>query len=98
MSKQCIQIFAIVVTLRKSWVHGLTCFSSNVQEQCWVWNNDGTEYFYDKLEWVRVRVEQEHWHDQSPVAPSERESAATMERKAPFSITVFYLRSKLPTL
>lgn len=62
--------------------------SSNAQEQCWVWNNEGTEYFYDKHEWVRVRVEQEHWHDQSPVAPAERESAAAQERISPFSITV----------
>jgi len=61
---------------------------SNAQEQCWVWNNEGTEYFYDKHEWVRVRVEQEHWHDQSPVAPAERESAAAQERISPFSITV----------
>ena len=61
---------------------------SNVQEQCWVWNNEGTEYFYDKHEWVRIRVEQEHWHDQSPVAPAERESVAAQERISPFSITV----------
>ena len=65
--------------------------SSNVQEQCWVWNNDGTEYFYDKHEWVRVRIEQEHWHEQSPAAPSEREAAAATERKSPYSITVYIL-------
>lgn len=66
----------------------LTLISSNAQEQCWVWNNDGIEYFYDKYEWVRVRVEQEQWHDQSPVAPAERESVAAQERISPFSITV----------
>ena len=35
-------------------------------------------------------MEQEHWHDQSPVAPSERESASALERKSPYSITVGY--------
>jgi len=67
----------------------------NVQEQCWVWNNHGTEYFYDKHEWVRIRVEQEHWHDQSPVAPALRESAAAQERVSPYSITTSMLQSAM---
>lgn len=66
------------------------CYS-NVREQCWVWKNDSAEYFYDMNEWVRVRVEQEHWHDLSPVAPSERESASNLERKSPYGITVSYI-------
>ena len=66
-------------------------YRSNVHEQCWVWKNEGVEYFYDKNEWVRVRVEQEHWHDLSPVAPSERESASALERKSPYSITVSHI-------
>lgn len=53
-----------------------------------MWPNAGQEYFYDKHEWVRVRVEQEHWQDLSPVAPAERESASALERKSPYSITV----------
>ena len=61
---------------------------SNAAEQCWIWKNDGQEYFYDKHEWVRVRVEQEHWHDQSPVAPSAREAMFVQERKSPYSVTV----------
>lgn len=61
---------------------------SNIHEQCWIWPNEGQEYFYDKHEWVRFRVEQEHWHDLSPLAPSERESASLLERKSPYSITV----------
>ena len=61
---------------------------SNVQEQVWTWMNEGDEYFYDKLEWVRVRVEGEHWHDLSPVAPSERASESPADRKSPYSITV----------
>ena len=50
--------------------------------------NEGDEYFYDKLEWVRIRVEDEHWHDLTPVAPSERGSESAAERKSPYSITV----------
>lgn len=46
------------------------------------------EYFYDKHEWVRIRVEQEQWNDLSPVAPPERELVSTLERKSPYSITV----------
>ena len=53
-----------------------------------MWLNDGDEYFYDKNEWVRVRIEDEHWNDLSPIAPSERGSEATEERKSPYSITV----------
>ena len=73
-------------------------FPSNAQEQCWVWNNEGTEYFYDKHETVRIRIEQEHWHDQTPIAPSESESAANVERKSPYSITVNWLRDILRRL
>lgn len=62
--------------------------SSNVQEQVWTWLNEGDEYFYDKLEWVRVRVEDEHWTDLSPVAPSERGTETVTTRKSPYSITV----------
>ena len=61
-----------------------------MSEQSWIWSNDGQEYFYDQHEWVRVRVEQEHWNDQSPVAPAEREAAA-LNRKSPYSITVCLL-------
>lgn len=50
--------------------------------------NDGDEYFYDKLEWVRVRVEEEYWNDLSPVAPSERGNESVTERKSPYSIAV----------
>ena len=61
---------------------------SNAQEQVWVWNNDGNEYFFDKGETVRFRVEAENWHDQSPDAPSELETTSEIERKAPYSIIV----------
>ncbi|KAL8657898.1 MAG: hypothetical protein Q9226_001471, partial [Calogaya cf. arnoldii] len=69
--------------------------SFNSQEQCWVWSNEGQEYFYDKTDWVRFRVEQEHWTDLSPVAPSLRETAAYMERKSPYSITASMMQAGL---
>lgn len=50
--------------------------------------NDGDEYFYDKLEWVRVRVEAETWTDLSPAAPAQRTAETSIERKSPYSITV----------
>ena len=53
-----------------------------------MWNNDGAEYFYDRNEWVRIRIEQEHWHDQSPTSPFEREAETVTERKSPYSIVV----------
>ncbi len=68
--------------------------ASNRREQCWVWGNDGTDYYYDKHEWVRVRVEQADWHDISPLPPSERE-VATSERRAPYSITASMTQSAL---
>ncbi|MCJ1351875.1 MAG: DNA-directed RNA polymerase III subunit rpc25 [Icmadophila ericetorum] len=64
----------------------------NVEQQSWIWNNEGTDYYYDKYEWVRIRVEQEHWHDQSPVAPSERESVAATERISPYRVTIEWAR------
>lgn len=62
--------------------------SSNAQEQVWTWVNDGDEYFYDKNEWVRVRVEDEQWNDISPSPPSERGNESTRERKSPYIVTV----------
>ena len=59
-----------------------------MQEQVWTWLNDDDEYFYDKNDWVRVRVEDEQWNDNSPLPPSERALQSTAERKSPYGITV----------
>ena len=63
---------------------------SNVQEQVWTWMSEGNEYFYDKHEWVRVRIEEEHWNDLSPIAPSDRGAETAEERKSPYSLIVRY--------
>lgn len=67
----------------------------NVQEQVWTWVNDDDEYFYDKNEWVRVRVEEEQWNDISPSPPSERGNESITERKSPYSITASMSQSGL---
>lgn len=69
-------------------VHGSDVVLSNAQEQVWTWVNEGDEYFYDKNEWVRVRVEDEQWNDVSPSAPSGQGDESTTEQKSPYSITV----------
>ena len=68
---------------------------SNVKEQCWVWRNEGSDFYFDKHDWVRVRIEQEHWHDTSPVAPMTDEQLASSDRKSPYSITASMMHSGL---
>lgn len=57
------------------------------QERCWIWNNDGQKYYFDKNDWVRVRVEDEHWHEAAPVAPN-REHETAVVRQSPYTVTV----------
>lgn len=39
-------------------------------------------------------MEEETWHDLSPVAPADRDAVANGERKSPYQITVSYATSK----
>ena len=65
----------------------LLMVSSDKKEQIWVWNNQDDKYYFDKNEWVRLRVQSEHWHDLAPTEPSRRgEDVAASERKSPYSI------------
>ena len=66
----------------------LLILSSDAAEGIWIWDNEGEDYYFDKGEWVRVRVEAEQWHDLSPVAPAEREAVASMGQRNPYNITV----------
>ena len=61
--------------------------SSNQTEQCWVWKSNGQDNYFDKHEWVRVRVEQETWNDVSPVSPAEMDKAVAGGRQCAYSIT-----------
>jgi hypothetical protein len=52
----------------------------------WIWTtHDGNEFFYDKMEPVRFRVEAEVWHDHTPQKPSidgEESTAPTDSEKS----------------
>ncbi|KAI9809067.1 MAG: hypothetical protein M1825_002356 [Sarcosagium campestre] len=55
-------------------------------EQVWVWESDGTNYYFDKNESVLFRVEAEEWNDQSPLSPPGIEPDISMTRKSTYSI------------
>jgi len=55
-------------------------------EQVWVWQSDDGPLYYDHAETVRFRVEAEHWVDQSPLGPNEKEDG--LERRSPYTIDV----------
>lgn len=60
---------------------------SDAEDQVWVWRHETGDLFYDRNEWVRIRIEAEQWHDLAPVGPSTREPAKKEER-SPYTITV----------
>lgn len=65
----------------------LTC-NSDYADQVWIWDSeDGSSFYFDVGEIVRLRVEMEEWHDQIPNAPDLGDGSTT-ERKPPYSIIV----------
>ena len=61
---------------------------SDYADQVWIWDSeDGSSFYFDVGEVVRLRVEMEEWHDQIPNAP-DLGDASTIERKPPYSIIV----------
>lgn len=68
---------------------------SDPKDQVWIWYNEGERFYYDKTEWVRVRIEQEHWHEASPTEPGKHEETALSERHSPYSITASMKESGL---
>jgi len=56
----------------------------NHDDQLFVWNNEGDLLYYDNQETVRFRIENEYWHDQSPVGPSDKEEGVV--KKSPYTI------------
>ncbi len=78
-------------------------YSSDHAEQCWIWENDGQRFYYDKLEWVRIRVESEQWHDNAPLAPPVAvrpgdEPLIEGKKESPYSIIVCRERLLLSVL
>ncbi|KAF8854453.1 RNA polymerase III subunit Rpc25 [Acephala macrosclerotiorum] len=47
--------------------------SFNHEEQLYTWQTDGQTLWYDNQETVRFRIEDEIWHDQSPIGPNQKE-------------------------
>lgn len=62
--------------------------NSDYADQVWIWDSeDGSSFYFDVGEIVRLRVEMEEWHDQIPNAPDPGDGSTT-ERKPPYSIIV----------
>lgn len=58
---------------------------SDRNEQCFKWRTeDLQELFYDNHETVRFRIEEEHWHDQTPIGPRQKEEEV---KRSPYTIT-----------
>ncbi|KAI9749122.1 MAG: DNA-directed RNA polymerase III subunit rpc25 [Lichina confinis] len=59
-------------------------------EQVWIWDSEGTQYYFDKNEPVYFRVESEEWNDQSPSGPNVSDLGAgtvtVMDRTVPYCI------------
>jgi len=60
-----------------------TPLHSDATESVWVWTNDGTPFYFDKGERVRLRVEEEVWHDQAPDDRIDGGKAEDGEEKKP---------------
>lgn len=58
----------------------------DVKENVWIWNNDGNEFYMDKNEVIRFRVEEEAFEDQLPIPPHLQDDRMEMERKPPYRI------------
>jgi len=55
-------------------------------EQCFIWTTEGGDQLYfDNHEKVRFRIEEEHWHDQTPLGPGGKE--VDVRRESPYKIT-----------
>ena len=61
----------------------------DAKEQVWVWKNEGDDLYFDVGEVVRIRVEEEEWHDQSPTRPPlSEESNSDIDAKISYLIWV----------
>ncbi|KAI5850418.1 RNA polymerase III subunit Rpc25-domain-containing protein [Morchella snyderi] len=57
------------------------------KEQVWIWNNDGQEFYMDKNELIRFRIEEEQFVDQLPIPPHLKNDEASLHKKPPYSLT-----------
>jgi len=60
----------------------------DLKENVWIWDNDGNEFYMDKNELIRFRVEEEAFEDQLPIPPHLQDDRMEIERKPPYRIVV----------
>ncbi|CAZ85061.1 unnamed protein product [Tuber melanosporum] len=58
------------------------------KEQVWIWRNDDQDFYMDKNEVIRFRVEGEVFVDQLPVPPHLKGEESSLHNKPPYAITV----------
>jgi len=58
----------------------------DVKENVWIWDNDGNQFYMDKNEIIRFRVEDEKFHDQLPVPLHLQADRKEDETKPPYRI------------
>ena len=46
---------------------------------------EGQKLYYDNQETVRFRIEEERWHDQTPVGPIEKEDGSAV-KQSPYTL------------
>lgn len=63
-------------------------FGSDGKEQVWIWHNDDQDFYMDKNEVIRFRVEGEVFVDQLPVPPHLKGEESSLHNKPPYAITV----------
>lgn len=61
---------------------------SDVKENVWIWNNDGNDFYMDKNETIRFRIEEEAFEDQLPIPPHMQDDRMEAERKPPYRLIV----------
>jgi DNA-directed RNA polymerase III subunit RPC8 len=62
--------------------------SFDLKENVWIWNNDGNQFYMDKNELIRFRIEDEMFEDQLPVTPHVQIDCMEIERKPPYRVIV----------
>jgi hypothetical protein len=61
---------------------------SDGKEQVWIWHNDGQEFYMDKNEVIRFRVESEQFVDQLPIPPHLKNEEVSLQKKPPYALVV----------
>ncbi|KAF8248720.1 hypothetical protein K440DRAFT_649790 [Wilcoxina mikolae CBS 423.85] len=60
----------------------------DLKENVWIWVNDGNQFYMDKNELIRFRIEDEVFEEQLPVTPHIENDHMEIERKPPYRVIV----------